>query len=151
MKHRSSKVLSKFILENMQIDHVIYAEATPPGAMGNAGGIIIYILENEHNKVVCYENNLRYNEEAYLLAEDLLMQNTIKSDRKDLPLIEYWGGMGNCVFINKEIKLDIRDGYFSYTKDGIQFDIIPSVIGVFNVLTNQLKTLYPTWNDYRNQ
>lgn len=151
MMHKNSKDLSKSILENMQFDQVIYAEATPPGAMGNAGGIIIYYLQKEPTELVCYETNLYYDEEGYLLAEDLLIQNTITLDRKDLPLVKYGGGMGNYVFINKEIQLDIRDKYFTYTKDGIQFDILPSVEGVFNALIHQLKIFRPTWNDYRNQ
>ena len=35
-----TKTLSKSVLESIEIDKIIYAEVTPPGAMGNAGGII---------------------------------------------------------------------------------------------------------------
>ena len=34
-----TKKLSKSILDNIEIDKIIYAEVTPPGAMGNSGGI----------------------------------------------------------------------------------------------------------------
>ena len=49
-----TKKLSKSTLERIEIDKIIYAEVTPPGAMGNAGGIIIYLRQDNDNEMLCY-------------------------------------------------------------------------------------------------
>ena len=68
------KPLSEAIIESIELQKIIYAEVTPPGAMGNAGGIIIYILQNEANGIICYETNIYDDEGTYLVAEKLLLQ-----------------------------------------------------------------------------
>ena len=40
--------------------------------------------------------------------------------------------MGNQVFVNSKIKLEIADGYFIYRKDNMEYQILTSVKGVFN-------------------
>ena len=68
------KPLSEAVIERIELQKIIYAEVTPPGAMGNAGGIIIYILQSETNEIICYETNIHDDEGTYLAAEKLLLQ-----------------------------------------------------------------------------
>lgn len=137
------KTLSKSALDSIEMDKVIYAEVTPPGAMGNSGGIIIYIPQSETNELICYETNIYDDEETYLLAEEKLFRHldrdNTNNEKKNLFFDFYYGGMGNNVLINKEVNLTIQDSFFIYKADNLQFRISSSVYGVFNSVVNQLK------------
>ncbi len=39
--------LSKEIIDSLSVNDIIYAEVAEGGAMGNVGGIMIYVLENK--------------------------------------------------------------------------------------------------------
>lgn len=139
----TTKSLSKSILNSIEPEEIIYAEVTPPGAMGNSGGIVIYIPQNETDQLICYETNIYDDEEIYLMAKEVLFkhldrQNT-DNENENLYFDFYYGGMGNNVFINKKVKLGIKEDYFIYNTERLQFQIYASVQGVFNSVVNQIQ------------
>lgn len=143
-----TKKLSKSNLENIETDKIIYAEVTPPGAMGNSGGIIIYIRQDNKNEMLCYETSIYDDEETYLLAEEILFKHLDRennnNNKEQLCFDYYYGGMGNNVLINKKIKLSIQDNYFIYQADDLEFQIFSSVQGVFNSVVNQMSSIIST-------
>lgn len=140
-----SKALSKSILNSIEIEKIIYAEVTPPGAMGNAGGIMIYIPQSGTSKLVCYETNIYHDEETYSLAEELLFRHLDRSntnnENENLFFNYYYGGVGNNVFINKKVKLTIQDDFFVYKTHDLEFQIFSSVQGVFNSVVYQMNSI----------
>ncbi|MEM6686544.1 MAG: hypothetical protein AAF617_12245, partial [Bacteroidota bacterium] len=107
--------LTTAILKNLSVEDIVYAEIAESGAMGNAGGIIVYAIKNE---LLCrYETSLFENETAYVEAQNLLLkhQNGLKVDTVELEeiLFDYhYGGMGNHVLVNKKIFLRDRENHF---------------------------------------
>lgn len=138
------KKLSKSILDNIEIDKIIYAEVTPPGAMGNSGGIIIYTRQDNNTEMICFETSIYDDEETYLLAEEVLFYHLGRGNnvggKGKLYFDFYDGGMGNYVFINKKIKLSVQDNYFVYHVDDLEYQIFSSVQGVFNSVVNHMKS-----------
>lgn len=122
--------LTKDILETLSPREIIYAEVAGGGAMGNSGGIMIYVI----NKVqlICYETSVFTDEEVYLIADDFL------SNKEKTFFNFYYGGMGNNVFINKNVELKIKKEYFSYFQNGFEYKIYSSVKGVFNSVVNRM-------------
>ena len=55
-------------------------------------------------------------------------------------LKHYGGGAGNNAFINKEINLKIKNNYFIYSKDSINYKIFCSCYGVFLAVSGELKS-----------
>ncbi|MBX2966985.1 MAG: hypothetical protein KF845_12640 [Cyclobacteriaceae bacterium] len=156
------KKLSKSILESIEVDKIIYAEVTPPGAMGNSGGIIIYIKREDNTEMLCFETSIYDDEEVYLFAEEVLFKHLDRenntSGKEQLYFDFYDGGMGNNVLINKKIVLSIQDNYFVYNANDLEYKIISSVQGVFNSVVNQMnskksinpssiKRISPKWID----
>jgi len=135
--------LSKKILDELSIPDIIYAEIAEGGAMGNVGGIIIYIVENE--QLICYETSLFSNEDMYVETRSILLelQNEYKYD--DIKVGEilfdyHYGGMGNHVLINKNISLKKEDGFFIYKDDvNKEYRIDCSVQGVFNAVVYSME------------
>ena len=138
-----NKTLSKSILDNIEIDKIIYAEVTPPGAMGNSGGIIFYIPQSETNELICYETSIYDDEETYLIAEEILFKHSdrgnTKNEEENLFFTLYYGGMGNNVLINKEVNLTIQNDFFIYKLENLEFQVFSSVQGVFDSVANQLQ------------
>jgi len=126
--------LSLEILDNLEIEKIIYAEYAPPGAMGNEGGVILYCITDDG--LYCYEANIYKDENIYSKAVDILERNGITTRYNDIKnengiFVFYGGGMGNNVFVNKNVALEIANGYFIYSKDGKKYKIYSSVEGVF--------------------
>lgn len=157
-----TRKLSKSILDNIEIDKIIYAEVTPPGAMGNSGGIIIFIRQDNNTEMLCFETSIYDDEETYLLAEELLFKHLDRENnvggKEKLYFDFYYGGMGNNVFINKKINLSVQDNYFVYHVDDLEYQIFSSVQGVFNSVVNHMnsnkstkpssiKRISPKWID----
>ena len=140
-----TKTLSKSVLENIEIDKIIYAEVTPPGAIGNAGGIILYIPQIGTNELIRYETNIYNDEATYLLAEEKLFRHLDRdnsnNEKLDLFFDFYYGGMGNNVFINKKVTLTIQDNFFIHKQDNLEFQIFSSVKGVFDSVVNQMNSM----------
>jgi hypothetical protein len=127
--------LTTELLDKLVIEEIIYAEYALPGAMGNAGGVMIYIITDDD--FICYEANIRINENIYNKSVDILEKNQISSRYNDIInkngiLKFYGGGMGNNVVINKDISLKIANGHFIYTKNYKEYNIYSSVQGVFD-------------------
>lgn len=157
-----TRKLSKSILDNIEIDKIIYAEVTPPGAMGNSGGIIIFIRQDNNTEMLCFETSIYFDEETYLLAEEVLFKHLDRENnvggKEKLYFDFYYGGMGNNVFINKKINLSVQDNYFVYHVDDLEYQIFSSVQGVFNSVVNymnsnkstkpsSIKRISPKWID----
>ncbi len=143
MKTPITKTLSKAIIDSIDAEKIIYAEVTPVGAMGNSGGIIIYILQEDTNEMICYETSIFKDEQTYLLADKKLYKHLDReeanSKRKNLYLFLYYGGMGNNVFINKNVNLTFQENYFIYTANNTPYQILTSCQGVFNCVVDQLQ------------
>lgn len=139
-----TNTLSKSIIDNIEIDKIIYAKVTPPGAMGNSGGIIIYIRQGNNGEFVRYETNIYDDEEAYLLAEEKLLEldgENKNRSKENLYFDRYYGGMGNHVFINKKVELTIQDNFFVYEADNLEFQIFSSVPGVFKSVVYEMNSI----------
>ena len=126
--------LSIKLLEKLEIEDIIYAEYAYPGAMGNAGGVMIYLLMEEN--IICYETNVFVDKYTYNKIVDILKNNQINSRynnkiNKNGIFNFYGGGFGNNVLINKNISLKIINDYFVLTKNDKEYKIFSSVNGVF--------------------
>jgi hypothetical protein len=145
-----SKSLLVSTLKKIEVNNILYAEVTPTGAMGNSGGIIIYLRDRTNKEIVRYETNIDDNEEAYLLAGEILFkysdnENT-NSDNVNLYFDYYYGGMGNNVFINKKIKLSLHEKYFIYKEAESEYQITSSVPSVFFSVNDQINTKKSIFN-----
>lgn len=135
-------LISKDVLDTLSTDEIIYAEVSEAGAMGNSGGILFYTIRDE--QLICYQTNIFTDEKTYLIAEKLLRKHENASMHDDLNkdeiLFDYYsGGMGNSVFINKNVTLKTRDGYFMYNRNNKDYHIYSSVQGVFNTVVYAMK------------
>ena len=130
--HADSKKLTLQILEKIDFKDVIYGERSQTGAMGNAGGIILLVIEGD--ELIKYETNAFKDEKTALEA---LKQITLHEDLFDL----YYGGMGNGVFINKKtpIEIDYDNKCFWYTSHKNRYRIDSSVYGVFKNVAAQIE------------
>jgi hypothetical protein len=140
--------LSMEILDKLVIEEIIYAEYAYPGAMGNAGGVIIYsIIDGNFN---CYETNIFKDENMYNKVVDILERNQITSRcnntrNKNGIFKFYGGGMGNNALVNKDIFLKISYGYLIYIKNNMEYIIYCSVRGVFDRITSEMRRQNPEY------
>lgn len=120
-------------IAGLKFENVIYGERSQAGAMGNAGGIILYVLEGD--SFTMYHANLSTDEKAY--AEGLF-----KIAANEFQFDVYAGGFGNGVFIKKDISLVVieEDESFWYIKDDKPYKIKSSVKGVFDNVAKALLT-----------
>lgn len=114
---------------------IIYAEVASGGTMGNAGGLILYIFKK--GRLRGYDTNM-YHKIVYKKAAKLLYPN-IKNYKKDYIFDYYYGGVGNDVFINKDISLKIGDECFILEINSKKFKLYTSVLGVFMRVAKLLK------------
>lgn len=124
--------LNTDILKDIDFKNVIYGERSQSGAMGNAGGIILYVLKNK--EMTRYETNVNDDEET---AIEALRQITQNEDLFDL----YAGGMGNGVFIRKDIDLEIdaKNKCFWLKQNDQKYKIESSVPGVFRSVVARIE------------
>jgi hypothetical protein len=123
--------LTKEILETISPREIIYAEVAGGGAMGNSGGIIIYIVREDQLK--CYETSVFSDEEVYMLTDDFLSNNA------KLFFNFYYGGFGNNVYANKGFDLLINEEHFDFLQNGVKYKIYSSVKGVFKRVVSRMK------------
>ncbi len=69
----SSRKLTREILDDIDFGNVIYAEITPLGAMGNAGGVILYTYQED--QMICYETNIDEDETTYAAFDKKIALN----------------------------------------------------------------------------
>jgi hypothetical protein len=134
--------LSTELLDKIAIEEIIYAEYAVPGAMGNDGGVMIYIICD--GNINCYEASVYEDENIYYKAVDILERNSISSRYCDKwnengIFNFYGGGMGNNVFINKNVSFNITDSSFTYTKNNKKYTIDSSVQGVFTRVAFEMR------------
>ncbi len=138
-----SALLSSRIIDGMDFHQVVYAEVTPAGAMGNSGGILIYVEES--GALTKYEVNVYHDSEAYFRAEEALFKHVrIPGDedgstKNELLFDYFWGGMGNNVLVNKYAALEVEADSFSIQKNGTRHLIHPSCSGVFESVARELQ------------
>ena len=118
-------------INSIDFDKVVYCEITPMGAMGNEGGILMYVLTGK-DALNTYEINLEIDEQIFDALSERISRNSNL-------FVNYYGGMGNHVFINKKVEFEIREDYFIYITKQLQFQIRSSVQGVFNSVVEQMK------------
>jgi len=143
----ASLELTKDLLNIFSVEEIIYAEIAETGAMGNAGGIRIFIIKEE--KLVTYISSYHSDKYIYFAVADLLGCHYIRNNknnniRVDKIIFDYYpGGMGNHVYVNKNITLKIEQGYFIFNKNKKVYHILSSVYGVFRNVAVQMQR--STW------
>ena len=120
-------------IADLKFENVIYGERSQAGAMGNAGGIILYVLDGY--SFTLYHANLLEDERAY-------SEGLFKIAANEFQFNVYAGGFGNGVFIKKDISLVVieEDESFWYIKDDNPYRIKSSVKGVFETVAKALLT-----------
>lgn len=120
-----SVIITTGNLDSIDFDKVIYFEVSPMGAMGNEGGILIYVLSDK-DTLITYETNEFLDKESYDSTLERISQ-------KANLFIRYHGGMGNYVHIKKDAQLEIDEKYncFWYHSEDTKLRIDSSVKGVF--------------------
>ena len=133
------KTLSIPYLKTFQPEDVLYAELTPPGAMGRTGSMI-YVLEED--QLNCYQVSPQQDETTYKAAEEWFYKYLDKSYSADHnPYFKsYYGGAGNSVINNKNIELEIEENYFVYKKSDKCYQIMSSVQGIFEADVRGMKS-----------
>jgi hypothetical protein len=129
-----SLIITAENLYSIDFDKVIYCEVSPVGAMGNEGGILIYVLGDKDN-LITYETNVFIDKESCDATLELINQ------RANL-FIDYYGGMGNRVYIKKDTQLEIDEKYncFWYHSQNTKLRINSSVEGVFISVIAEMKS-----------
>lgn len=112
-------------INQIDFNKIVYCEISAGGAMGNAGGILIYILKDQ-DTLITYETNVFVNKEMYEAISKKIIQKTSLLD-------PYHGGFGNYVYVKKGINLEIDEKYqcFWYHSETTKLRIDSSVDGVF--------------------
>ncbi len=120
-----SVIISLENLDSIDFDRVIYCEISPLGAMGNEGGILIYVL-SDTDTLVTYETNVSKDKACFEATLERIHQNQER-------FTQYSGGFGNVVYIKKEVQLEIDEKYqcFWYHSQNTKLRIDSSVQGVF--------------------
>src|SRR3989338_5811718 len=128
-----SLIITAENLDSVDFDRVIYCEISSTGAMGNEGGILIYLLDDKDN-LITYETNVSMDKESYDATSERIDQNANF-------FINYSGGFGNYVYIKKGAQLEIDQKYncFWYHSPDTKLRIDSSVKGVFLSLVAEMK------------
>jgi len=122
--------LTTEIIRNLDPRRIVYFEVAAGGAMGNAGGEILYYL-NRIGEIVCFTTSCFTNSEAYTNMVNLIMSNRNK-------FFHAYGGMGNECFIGKKYRVHINDERAIFTWK--RHDLIPSCYGVFLSVVQELRS-----------
>lgn len=128
-----SVIITAVNVDLIDFDKVVYCEISPMGAMGNEGGILIYLLDDKE-KLTTYETNVSVDKESYDAASERINQNANF-------FINYSGGFGNYVYIKKGAQLEIDEKYkcFWYHSQNTKLRIDSSVEGVFLRVVAEMK------------
>jgi hypothetical protein len=134
--------LSMEILNTLVIEEIIYAEYAVPGAMGNEGVVTFYIIMDSN--IIAYEADIEIDKNIYTKAVDILLKNSITTrfndKRNENGIFNFYGGgMGNNVFINKNLSIKVANGYFVITINDKEYNIYSSVRGVFDRVAFAMK------------
>ncbi len=130
---QESVIITSENLDLIDFDKVVYCEITPIGAMGNEGGILMYVLDKDD--LIPYETNILIDEKSYENVSEKINQH------RDL-FTNYSGGMGNHVYIKKGIQLEIDEEYncfWYHSEYNTKLRIDSSVTGVFLNIVSEMK------------
>ena len=134
--------LTTALLSTISLDEIIYAEIAEPGAMGNAGGILLYVVKE--GQFTRYETSVFNAPEAYASADELIKANQNEmlmsgtmAEKKTF--VYYYGGMGNHVYVNNNTTLRAVEDHFLVTQNNVEYKIDPSNKGVFMNVEARLK------------
>lgn len=122
--------LTQTKLASIHFADVVYGERSQAGAMGNAGGIILYELKD--GKLTRFNTNVFDDEKTCLAALKNITKNEYLFDI-------YYGGMGNGVIVNKTVTLhpDPEQNCFWLETKSDRLRIDASVPGVFLKVSKQ--------------
>ena len=128
-----SVIITTENLNSIDFDKVIYCEISPMGAMGNEGGILIYLL-NDENNLITYEANASLDQQSF----DAVLW---RIDQNANLFVNYRGGFGNYVYVKKNVQLEIDEKYncFWYHSQNTKLRIDSSVQGVFLSVVADMK------------
>jgi len=129
MKRMNVKKLTNENIQAFNPERIMYFEVAAGGAMGNAGGQILYYL-NRVGDIVCFATSCFTDSDAYTNMLALIENNKDK-------FIHAYGGMGNECFIGKKYRIHIDDNRAVFTWKG--HDLIPSCDGVFLSVAEALR------------
>lgn len=134
--------LTTALLRTISLDEIIYAEIAEPGAMGNTGGILLYIVKK--GQLIRYETSVFNDPETYASADELISKNQNEmlmsgtmAEKKTF--VYYDVGMGNHVYVNNTTTLQAAEDHFLYTQNNVEYEIEPSNKGVFMSVAGSLK------------
>lgn len=120
------------VVDALDVERVVYMEETLPGAMGNAGGIVLEVLEGK--ELVRYETNIAFDE---------VVRNAAAAKIKDIRqhYDSHYGGFGNDVYFRKgvHISIDEQNGGFIFRHEGREYLFRSSVTGVFKRVVASLR------------
>ena len=107
------------------------------GAMGNEGGILMYVLTGE-DTLNTYEINLEIDEQTFNAVSERISRNSNL-------FINYYGGMGNHVYVKKNTNLviDEENNCFWYHSQKTKLRINSAVQGVFLSVVTDMKSQDP--------
>lgn len=129
-----STIITVENLDAIDFDRVLYCEITPKGAMGNEGGILLYLLQDE-DTLSTYETNSEVDMQTFEAVSKRIHQHA------EL-FTNYYGGMGNSVYVGKNAQLEIDEKYncFWYHSQNTKLRIDSSVQGVFLAVVADMKS-----------
>lgn len=131
-----SVIITSENLDSIDFDKVVYCEISSAGAMGNAGGILLYLLDGEEDgedNFITYETNVSTDEESYEATSERMNQ-------KANFFVNYSGGFGNDVYVRKDTQLEVDEEYncFWYHSQNTKLRIDSSVRGVFLQVVSEM-------------
>lgn len=131
--------LTSEILHRLDPADILYAEVTPPGAMGNRGGVMLYAYRD--GELHCYETNYYRQEALFLEAERLLLRHDGTPGKDSGPAVfeVLYGGMGNLAFVNRQAKLEVGADHLVYRVDGRAYMFHCSLQGVFLSIADRIR------------
>ena len=133
----------------IKTEEICYAELGGVGAMGNNGRIILFFFKNEEwfrTAISIFENEALFEKAYNLVSDGVPVYSSPGKQGENCAFIYYYGGMGNDVYINKRIDLEIHEGYFSFKHNNIAFRIQPSFEGIFDGIAHELRNPSPPWD-----
>ena len=121
-------------LNSINFDKVIYFEVSPLGAMGNEGGILIYMLDSEDSRIT-FETNATTDQQSYDATLERIDQNSNL-------FVNYKGGFGNYAYVKKNVQLEIDEKYGCYWfhSQNTKLRVNSSVPGVFLSVIAEMKS-----------
>lgn len=143
IKSRKDK-LTLDIINNIRFVEIIYAEIASAGAMGNAGGVMLYLIFNKN--FLCLEVSLFTDSALYNFVAESLFEH---ENHKFFSVTSFRyinGGMGNNIFVNSNCSLSVGQGIIVYEKNNLEYQINCSCLGVFENVQQALSNIFFNFN-----